>query len=207
MRKELSADDIRSSGADEVILCTGSMPSRAGFQRAFPHVERLPGADQVNVHTAHDILEGKVVPGTNVLLLDDINGWWPATGTAIHLAQQRHMVTILTASEKAAGQLDLSMTGDTTRERFAKLGIEVILASSLVSWSGNTAKIMNLYTGDVEEREFDSLVMALTNDRDDRLSRELTDDKDLSIHAIGDTVQARTASMAIYEARKLAMDI
>jgi 2,4-dienoyl-CoA reductase-like NADH-dependent reductase (Old Yellow Enzyme family) len=207
LRRELTADEIRLSGADEVILCTGSVPSRAGFQRAFPHIERLPGAEQENVHTAHDILEGKIVPGTNVLLLDDINGWWPATGTAIHLAQQRHRVTILTASEKAAGQLDVSLTGDTTRERFAKLGVEVILASALAGWSGNTAKIMNLYTGDIEEREFDSLVMALTNDRDDRLSRELADDTAFAVHAIGDTVQARTASMAIYEARKLAMQI
>ena len=103
--------------------------------------------------------------------------------------------------------MDVSLTGDTTRERFAKLGIEVILACALVGWSGNTAKIMNLYTGDIEEREFDSLVMALTNDRDDRLSRELANDTDFAVHAIGDTVQARTASMAIYEARKLAMQI
>jgi 2,4-dienoyl-CoA reductase-like NADH-dependent reductase (Old Yellow Enzyme family) len=207
LRKELTAEDIRNSGADEVILCTGSIPSRSGFQRALPHVERLPGIEQDNVCTVHDVLEGKIVPGTNVLLLDDINGWWPASGTAIHLAEQRHRVTILTASEKAAGQLDVSMTGDTTRERFAKLGIEVILASALISWSDNTAKIMNLYTGDTEEREFDSLVMATTNERDDRLSRELSEDKTFPIHAIGDTVQARTASMAIYEARKLAMGI
>ncbi len=205
LRTELTAEDVRNSGADEVILCTGSIPTRSGYQRAFPHLDRMPGADSENVHTAHDILEGKVVPGTNVLLLDDLNGWWPASGTAIHLAQQRHRVTIVTASEKAAGQLDLSMTGDTTRERFAKLGIEVILASALVSWTGNTAKIMNLYTGDTEERDFDSLVMALTNERDEKLSSALAEEK--NIHAAGDTVQARTASMAIYEARKLAMTL
>jgi 2,4-dienoyl-CoA reductase-like NADH-dependent reductase (Old Yellow Enzyme family) len=207
LRKELSAEDIRKSGADEVILCTGSLPARTGYQRALPHVERLPGAGQANVHTAHDILDGSVVPGTSVLLLDDINGWWPASGTAIHLAQQRHLVTVLTAAEKAAGQLDNSLTGDTTRERFARFGIEVILASALVSWEGNTARIMNLYTGDIEERQFDSLVMALTNERDDRLARELEGNAPMPVHAVGDTVQARTASMAIYEARKLAMTL
>ena len=98
----------------------------------------------------HDVLDGKVVPGERVLLLDDINGWWPASGTALHLAKQRHRVTIVTASEKAAGQLDYSATGDTTRERFAKLGIEVLLATALESWHGNTATIVNLYTGDKE---------------------------------------------------------
>jgi hypothetical protein len=203
----MTAEDIRASGADEVILCTGSKPSRTGFQRAFPHIDRLPGVDQPNVHTVHDVLEGEVVPGSRVLLLDDINGWWPASGTALHLAQQRHMVTIVTGSEKAAAQLDYSSTGDTTRERFAKLGIEVLLASALESWRGSIATIVNLYTGDKEEREFDSLVLALTNEPDGTLERELAGERNLSVHAIGDSVQARTASMAIFEARKLAMAI
>ncbi len=206
LRKDMTAEEIRASGADAVVLCTGSVPSRSGFQRAYPHRDGLPGADQENVCTIHDVLEGKVVPGTNVLLLDDLNGWWPASGTALHLAQQRHRVTIVTAAEKAAGQLDHSMTGDTTRERFARMGIEVVLASSLDSFEGSTARIMNLYTGDIEEREFDTLVLATTNERDDRLSREL-EGSGMQVHAIGDTVQARTASMAIYEARKLGLTL
>ena len=123
-RTELSADDIEADSADAVILCTGSTPDRDGFQRAYPHVGKLPGADQDNVCTIHDVLDGSVVPGTNVLMLDDINGWLPASGTALHLAQQRHFVTVATASEKAAAQLDYSHTGDTMRENFAKYGVE-----------------------------------------------------------------------------------
>lgn len=206
LRKEMTAADVKGARPDTVILCTGSVPSRSGFQRAFPHVSRLPGADQENVCTVHDVLEGRVVPGTNVLLLDDINGWWPASGTAIHLALQRHMVTVVTAAEKAAGQLDYSLTGDTTRERFAKLGIEVLVATGLVSWQGNTARLMNLYTGDIEERAFDSLVLATTNEPDDRLARDL-EGSGLEVHTVGDAIQARTASMAIYEARKLALEL
>jgi thioredoxin reductase len=207
LNKEITADEIKASGAEEVILCTGSNPARSGFQRAFPHIDRLPGADQPNVHTAHDVLEGTVMPGSRVLLLDDINGWWPASGTALHLAQQRHQVTIVTSAEKAAAQLDYSSTGDTTRERFAKMGVEVLLASAVESWRDNTATIVNLYTGDREEREFDSLVMALTNEPETRLQRELAGERGISLHAIGDSVQARTASMAIYEARKLVTTI
>ena len=71
-------------------------------------MERLPGVEQENVCSAHDVLSGKVVPGANVLLLDDLNGWWPASGTALHLAKQRHMVTLVTAAELPAMALATS---------------------------------------------------------------------------------------------------
>jgi 2,4-dienoyl-CoA reductase-like NADH-dependent reductase (Old Yellow Enzyme family) len=205
-RTEMSAADIKASGADAVVLCTGSNPSRDGFQRSFPHLAKLPGAEQDNVCTAHDVLEGKVTPGTRVLLLDDINGWWPASGTALHLAQQRHQVTVVTAAEKAGAALDLSMTGDTLRERFAKYGVEVLLATALSEWKGTIARLMNLYTGESEEREFDSLVLATTNTPEDRLTKALAG-AGMEVHAIGDTVAARSASMAFYEGRKLALSL
>ena len=206
LRTEMSAADIKAAGADAVVLCTGSNPSRDGFQRSFPHLAELPGAEQDNVCTAHDVLEGKVTPGSRVLLLDDINGWWPASGTALHLAQQRHQVTVVTAAEKAGAALDLSMTGDTLRERFAKYSVEVLLATALSEWKGTTARLMNLYTGETEEREFDSLVLATTNTPEDRLTKALAG-TGLEIHAIGDTVAARSASMAFYEGRKLALSL
>lgn len=206
LRKEMTAEDVVAAGADAVVVCTGSTPSRNGFQRVLPHVEMLPGVDQDNVSTVHDVLDGSVVPGSNVLLLDDIDGWWPATGTALHLAQQRHMVTIVTASEKAAAKLDLSLTGDTARTRMMEYGVEVVLATALKSWNGNTAELVNLYTGDVDTREFDSLVLATTNTSDNALFEALQD-KDITVHTIGDAVASRTAHMALYEARKLALTL
>jgi len=206
LRTEMTTADVKASGADVVVLCTGSTPSRHGFQRSFPHLPGLPGADQENVCTVHDVLEGKVTPGTRVLLLDDINGWWPASGTALHLAQQRHQVTVATASEKAGAALDLSATGDTLRERFAKYGVEVLLATAVEAWKGNTARLMNLYTGETEEREFDSLVLATTNTPEDRLTKDLAA-APVEIHTIGDAVSARTAAMAFYEGRKLALEL
>ncbi len=206
LRHEMTAEDVLQAGADTVVVCTGSKPSRNGFQRVYPHIEKLPGVDQDNVCTVHDVLDGGIVPGSNVLLLDDIDGWWPATGTALHLAQQRHMVTVVTGSEKAAAKLDLSLTGDTARARLMEYGVEVLLATALKSWEGKTAELVNLYTGDVENREFDSLVLATTNTSDDALFEALQD-KDITVHTIGDAVASRTAHMALYEARKLALTL
>ena len=201
---EMSADDVRDFGADAVVLATGSRPTRTGFQRALPHVDALPGAGQENVCTVHDVLEGSVRPGERVLLLDDINGWWPASGTALHLAGMGHRVSVVTASEKAAEALDLSHLGPSTRERFAKAGVTVVCACALTRWAGNTATIVNLYTGETETRAFDSLVLATTNTVDDALARALADDA-IEVHVIGDTVAARTAAMAFFEGRSLGM--
>ncbi|MBT5432191.1 MAG: FAD-dependent oxidoreductase [Rhodospirillaceae bacterium] len=206
MRTELDADAIREMGADTVVLATGSEPTRTGFQRIMPHIDDLPGVGQDNVCTVHDVLDGSVVPGNRVLLLDDINGWWPASGTAQHLALQRHEVTVVTAAELACAALDASQAGETMRERFMKTGVEVMTATALLSWNGNTAEMINLYTGDKETREFDSLVLATTNTPNDQLTAELAEDA-IEVHAIGDTVSSRTASMALYEARKLAVTL
>lgn len=206
LKREMTADDIKASGADVVVLATGSNPNRTGWQRSMPHQDMLPGADQPSVTTVHDVLEGTVTPGANVLILDDINGWWPASGTAIHLAKLRHHVTIATAAEKAAGQLDYSATGDTTRERFAKLGIEVLLATAVKSWDDGKATLVNLYTGDEDVREFDTLVTATTNVPEDRVFKAL-EGSGMAVHTLGDAIHARTASMAIYEARELALKL
>ena len=206
LRTEMTRQDIEASDADTVVLCTGSLPSRSGFQRAIPQMDALPGATQDNVCAAHDVLDGSVVPGTNVLLIDDINGWWPATGTALHLAEQRHYVTLVTAAEQAAGQLEYSRTADTARERFMKMGVETLTATAVTKWQGNTATLVNLYTGDEEQRDFDSLVLASTNIPDDALTRGF-DGSDKDIRTIGDAVSPRTASMAIYEARKLGLSL
>jgi 2,4-dienoyl-CoA reductase-like NADH-dependent reductase (Old Yellow Enzyme family)/thioredoxin reductase len=206
LRHEMIAEEVQQSGADSVVICTGSTPSRTGFQRVYADRDSLPGIDQENVCTVHDVLDGSVIPCTNVLLLDDIDGWWPATGTALHLAEQRHYVTIVTASEKAANKLDICMMGDTTRERLSRFGIEVLLATSLESWDGETATLVNLYSGEKEEREFESLVLATTNTSNNQLFNDLAE-LGVKAYQIGDAVAARTAHMAIFEARKLGLTL
>ncbi|MBT4889766.1 MAG: FAD-dependent oxidoreductase [Rhodospirillales bacterium] len=207
LRTEMTAEDIRNSGADEVILCTGANPARTGFQRCISHRETLPGVDQDNVCTIHDVLDGSVIPGNNVLLLDDINGWPPASQTALYLAKERHMVSYVTATDVVAAQLNSSGAGGTTRRRFWEFGVESLTSTALMKWEGNTATLLHLYSGEEEQRDFDTLVLATIGEANDHLSRELADDTGMSIHTIGDATCARTAYMAFFEGRKLALEL
>ena len=67
--------DVAAAGADEVIVATGSRPPRAGFQRALPLVDRLPGVDGADVFAIHAVLDGAAVPGRRSLVLDDVQDW------------------------------------------------------------------------------------------------------------------------------------
>ncbi len=78
---------IAAAGAEIVVVATGALPARAGFQRAAPMSDRLPGVDARNVASIEDVLEGGAAPGGRVLLLDDL-GDWRGIGTAMFLQER-----------------------------------------------------------------------------------------------------------------------
>ena len=91
----LEPDDIKAFGADEVIVATGSQPDGAGFQRALPEHDRLPGIDRGNVWAVEDVLNRSARLGKRVIILDETANWKGA-GTAIHLAENGHDVVVVT---------------------------------------------------------------------------------------------------------------
>ncbi|MFQ5985211.1 MAG: FAD-dependent oxidoreductase, partial [Alphaproteobacteria bacterium] len=203
---EMDAADVRAFGADAVVLATGSRPSETGFQRALPHVDRMPGVGQDNVCSVNDVLSAEATPGHRVLLLDDINGWWPASGTALYLAERGHQVTVVTGADGVAKALAPSCTDADTRAMFARHKIESLTSTALLSWQGTTARLVGLHDNSEWEREFDSLVLATTNRPEDGLQKALAD-SGIEAYAIGDCVAPRTASMAFYEGRKLGLKL
>jgi hypothetical protein len=84
------------------------------------------------------------------------------------------------------------------RMRLRELGVRLISDAGIREWHGNVATVFT-FGGPDERVPADSLVIAGTNVPE----RGLADD--LGAPAIGDALAARTAVMAIYEGRKLAM--
>ncbi|MDP7651866.1 MAG: FAD-dependent oxidoreductase [Rhodospirillales bacterium] len=202
LETEWDADAVKAFGADAVVLATGSNPAMTGAQRALPHVDRLAGVDGDNVYSINDVLTGDETLGRRVLLLDDIDGWLPASGTAAFLAQRDHAVTLVTASATPLAALARSMVDGPMRKLFAELGIETIADTVLVAWSDPDATLRNLLDGEETRRAFDSLILATPNLPETNLQRDLIG-SGLEVHAIGDCVAARTAAMAIYEGARL----
>jgi 2,4-dienoyl-CoA reductase-like NADH-dependent reductase (Old Yellow Enzyme family) len=202
---EAGADEVAAAGADEVIVATGSRPPRTGFQRALPMLDRLPGIDARNVFAIQDVLAGTTDSdplGHRVLVLDDLNDW-RGLGTALHLAETGHDVTILTAAPVVAGGLAHSAADGPLRKRYAQAGGRSITASSVIDWRPGAATIRSTATGAESVIEADTLVIAETPIAETALADALTA-RGIAFHQIGDAVAPRRASLAFYEARELA---
>jgi hypothetical protein len=85
------------------------------------------------------------------------------------------------------------------------LGATLITEGAITEWHGDGATILVFGAKD-RHISADSLVLSTTNVPERSLSEEL-ERKSLPHNIVGDAVAARTAVMAIYEGRKLAMKL
>jgi 2,4-dienoyl-CoA reductase-like NADH-dependent reductase (Old Yellow Enzyme family)/thioredoxin reductase len=198
------ADDIEAFGADEVIIATGSQPAGSGFQRALPHFDRLPGIDRGNVWSVEEVMERSARLGARVIVLDE-GANWKGGGTALHIAEAGHEVTLITPAASVMMEMARTNADVQLRQRMRELKAVLITEAAIREWHGNAATVTVLGGKDFR-LEADSLVTSTTNVPDKSLTQAL-DQRQRPYRTIGDAVAARTAVMAIYEGRKLAMSI
>jgi glycine/D-amino acid oxidase-like deaminating enzyme len=206
LQTQLSIDQIIAFGADEIVLATGSKPSMDGYQRAMPETQHLPGCDLDNVYSINQILTGAEkleAQGKNlkVLLLDDLSGWWPASGTALYLAQRGHQVTVVTSDPVIGKELAHSCTDGVLRKEYQKLNIESKVSTLLLKWNGTQASFSSRDQQTQWHDQYDALVLATANTSENSLEKELRN-AGVTPHCIGDCVAPRRASMAFYEGRQ-----
>ncbi len=199
---DATAEAVAAWPADEVVVATGSRPARAGFQRALPTVDRLPGVDGADVVAIHDVLDGTATVGRRVLVLDDLNDW-RGLGTATALAEAGHDTTIVTAATVVAGGLFHSAADGPLRKRYAAAGGRSMTSVSILRWQDGVALVQSSLTREVTKVDADTLVIAETPISEIGLARDLTA-RGIRFHQIGDCVAPRRASLAFFEAREVA---
>ncbi|MDX1423278.1 MAG: hypothetical protein R3322_09075, partial [Kiloniellales bacterium] len=136
-------------------------------------------------------------------LLDDL-GHWHGCGTAWHLAEQGHEVTLVTRYAMAAQELARTTADYPLRQKFKHLGVRVFTESGIAEWHGDGATVIDLRDGGETRVDADSLVLATTNVANSWLADELAG-RGLELHQIGDCVAPRLANMATYEGRKVGL--
>jgi len=201
----IDTEDVAGFEADAIVVATGSLPADTGFQRGLPHVDRLPGVDAANVWSVEDVMARIARPGRRVIVLDDI-GHWHGAGTALHLAEQGHEVSLVTRFPMSAWELIRTATDWPLRKRLKELGVETVTDAAVAAWTGDGADIVDLRDGEIRHVAADALILATVNEAQTELYDVLAAG-DVATHAVGDCVAPRLAVMAVYEGRALAMTL
>jgi NADPH-dependent 2,4-dienoyl-CoA reductase/sulfur reductase-like enzyme len=199
----MEAEEVRAFGADAVVLATGSQPSGTGFQRALPQVDRLPGIERGNVWSVEEVMGRAARLGKRVLLLDD-GGHWAGCGTAWHLAEQGHEVTLVVPHALIGKELERTAADIPLRARLRALGVAMLSESAVTEWHGDGATVRSLLDGSEARVAADALVLATANVAETTLADDLAG-SGLELHTIGDGLAPRRAHTATYEGRKLGL--
>ena len=201
--EEADVEGVSALGPDVVVVATGAATSNTGFQRARPQHDRLPGSagDAIAVE---DVLRGAKV-GERVLIVDDLNDW-RGTGTGVLLAERGHQVAVATSAPTLAGGLAVASVDKPLRERFGRAGGEALVNTVVESWDAGMATLYDSFSNAAAIRGFDSLVVAGHGEPRRGLAARLAA-AGLDVHLVGDCVAAGNAAMAIYEGRKLGLEL
>ncbi len=198
----IDAHDVPAFAADAVVVATGSLPTATGFQRQLPQQAVLPGVDKSNVWSIEDVMGKLAKPGKRIVLVDD-TGDWRGGGTAWHLAEQGHIVTIVSGWPMVGYWIQRTAGDGQLRARLSQLGANWIAESVVTQWLGDGASVRSLLDGSESRVDADALVLATTNAAQTELFEALRGTVD-ELHVVGDASAARLAVHAIYEARALA---
>ena len=188
-----------------VVLATGAVPARTGFQRALPLIDRMPGIDLARTAPIHDVLDGTVTPSGSVLVVDDL-GDWRGIGSAMYLQERGCQVTIVTSASVIGGGLFHSAADAPARKRLVRAGGTMRPFSVVTEWGDGWAELGSTLTGDRAREPFDWLVVA-ENPLPVTALAHAAAAAGITVHHIGDCVAPRRASLAIYEGRALALTL
>lgn len=199
LNSPLEAEDVKAINADVVIMATGSQPDGRAFQRSMPEHDALPGIERGNVWSAEDVMGRAARLGHTVIVLDETSNW-KGGGTSLLLAEAGHVVVVVTGASTVMSEMARTNADVQLRSRLRQLGVRMFTETVMLEWHGSGATIQT--SGGTPERiAADSLVVAATNIAEHDLADEV------GAPTIGDATAARNAAMAIYEGRKLAMQI
>ena len=197
---EVTAAQVLAEKPDVVIVATGSQPK----------VHPVGGADGPSVYNVWQVLNGEVLVGDKVCLID-YDGHHRATSTAEFLADQGKTVHIITSSLFVGAELGPTQDLYLSRQRLLKKGVTFTPDIAVMEVGGDTGaknvKGFNVYSNIWNEWSgFDSIVLAMGQKSDDTLYMALKG-KVPELYRIGDSVAPRKVDMAIWEGHKLGREI
>lgn len=188
---ELSADMIQNSGADTVIIATGSKPKIIDL------------GEQSKILTAEDVLLGKSNPGDEAVV---VGGGLVGCELALWLKQKGKKVTIVEVQDKLlALNGPLCHANSEMLERLIPFhGIDVLASTKIVQATEKGAIVET--AGEMKEINADSIILAIGYNAERSLYDCIRNDME-EIYLIGDARKVSNIMYAIWDAYEVAKNI
>lgn len=190
---EASLPTVLAESPDVVIVAAGSEPLAGDF----------PGAQQANVITVRQLLSGSAAIGDKVLVVDGGDSHWEVLSTGEFLIDQGKQVELISPVLFVGDAI--ATTSDLTPyyRRVRSKGLVLSPNTVLQSLSGNTAVVLDVYSGTERQIDVDNVVLSLGNVPSNALYYQLKGQVS-ELHMIGDCLAPRKAMEAIHDAYQLA---
>lgn len=228
--KALTADDVLSYGADEVIIATGAHWSTDGVN-ALTH-EPVPGinASLTYIATPEQVFRGTKTIGKKVIILN-ADPYFMAPSLAQKLRQEGHEVTIATGVElgrymhftlefpnmhRMLHELHINVLGDVWANRVEQGRIELsnIWGAGYERRYRGPGKLPRSDNTSYKWHDFDTLVVVSGRKSDDSLYRELKSRRSewakngiKGIYIIGDAWAPKLIADATFDGHRIAREI
>jgi NADPH-dependent 2,4-dienoyl-CoA reductase/sulfur reductase-like enzyme len=155
------------------------------------------------VFPCEEVLRDQARLGDAVIVLDE-GGNWRGTGTAWHLAEKGHRVTIVTPDPMIGKEMTRTTSDFQVRSALKKLGTTFLLESVIAEWHGDRAEVRSLLDGSVTEVAASAIVTATTNIACNDIELALAE-AGANLHLVGDAAAPRQAPYAFHDGRKIGL--
>lgn len=190
---------------DVVMIATGSLPIRTGFQ---PYtMNDVRGWDQSIVCTDQDLLEGKIKPGQSAIIADTLS-FIEAPGLAEYLSRRGIDVEVVTPLENIGLELDLYNHLEHVLPRLFSAHVKISPYTWVRNVEGRRVTLYNIYN-EKEPRieEIDNLVLITGRMQNDDLLKAFRG-RASEVHVIGDArIGGARIGNAMYDANDLGRKI
>ena len=206
LNTRVERDLIDTEMPDAVIVATGSVPRRDGFQAARP-ASPVEGMDRDNVFTSWEVMSDEAETGDSVVVFDDV-GHYEAIAVAEYLLEKGVAVTFATAYTSVGPQTVGALMRDPALRRLTdhRSGFTLVPRVQLAAIGDGTVTVRSLDSGQDYEYAADSAVVLSGNVANRSLANAL-DGYEGEVVVVGDAVAPRRIERAVHDGHYAALRI
>jgi dimethylamine/trimethylamine dehydrogenase len=208
---DLTADDILGFGFAHVAIATGSRWRDDGIGRRL--LKPLPRAQNSDILTPDDLMEGRRPRGKTVVVYDD-DHYYMGGVLAELLVREKHDVTLVTPAPDVSNWMRMTMEQFRVQQRLLELGVRIVTQTGIAAIERGGVETACVFTDRRGKLGAESVVLVTARLPSNSLAaalqarqKEWADAGILSVTTIGDALAPGIIAAAVFAGRRYAEEL